>query len=171
MELKKILGNIGCSALGTVVPPIGGMAANVLRDVLGLDKGSSEDQLTEALKNATPEQIAAVKKADSDFKVQMKQLDVDVIKLDKLDRDSARDMQVKTKSPVPAVLSASITMGFFGVLYLMLIQGVPEGEKDVLLVMLGSLGTAWASVVNYWFGSSIGSKSKTDMMGSKNDKV
>ena len=83
------------------------------------------------------------------------------------DRNSARKMQYKTKSPVPAILSGAVTLGFFGALFIMLIDGVPEGEKDVLLVMLGSLGTAWTGVVNYWFGSSTGSKEKTHLMGDK----
>lgn len=167
MDLKKILGNFGCTALGTIAPPFGGMAANVLKKVLGLDKKATEQQITEAVKNASPEQVVALKDAENEFQIKLKELDVDILKLDQEDRDSARDMQVKSKSKIPAILSIVITMGFFGVLYVMLLGGVPEGEKDVLLVMLGSLGTAWTGVVNYWFGSSMGSKDKTSLIGKK----
>jgi len=167
MDLKKILGNIGCTALGTIAPPIGGMAANVLKGVLGLDKEATEGEVMHAVSNATPEQLLDLKNAENEFKLKLKELDVDVLKLDKEDRDSARKMQVKTKSPVPAILSIVITAGFFGVLYIMLINGVPEGEKDVLHIMVGVLGTAWIAVVNYWFGSSNGSKEKTELMGKK----
>ncbi|QDP62933.1 MAG: hypothetical protein Unbinned5081contig1002_38 [Prokaryotic dsDNA virus sp.] len=164
MELKEILGNIGCTALGTIAPPFGGMAANVLKDVLGLDSGATEQQVIDSVRNATPEQVVDLKEAEYNFKAKLKELDIDVIELEQKDRDSARKMQVKTKSKVPATLSVVITIGFFGVLYTMLIDGVPEGEKDVLLVMLGALGTAWANVCQYWFGSSTGSKEKTDLM-------
>lgn len=164
MKLANVLGNIGCAALGTIAPPFGGMAANFIKDALGLDKEATEQQMLEAVKNATPEQVVALKNAEYEFKTKLKELDVDVIELEQKDRDSARRMQTKTKSLVPAVLSVSITVGFFGALYTMLIDGVPPGEKDVLLVMLGALGTAWANVCQYWFGSSTGSKDKTEIM-------
>lgn len=167
MDLKKILGNVGCTALGTIAPPFGGMAANLLKDALGLDEKATEQQITEAVKNATPEQVAALREAENEFQIRLKELDVDIQKLDQEDRENARDMKVKTKSKVPDILSLLITLGFFGVLYVMLMDGVPEGEKDVLLVMLGALGTAWANVCQYWFGSSTGSKDKTDLMGKK----
>ena len=167
MDLKKILGNIGCNALGTVFPPFGSMAASVIKNALELEEDAGEDAVIEAVKNATPEQVKALKDAEYNFKAKLKELDVDILKLEKEDRDSARKMQVKTKSKVPAALSLTITVGFFGVLYVMLLGGVPEGEKDVLLVMLGALGTAWANVCQYWFGSSTGSKEKSEMMGSK----
>lgn len=46
----------------------------------------------------------------------------------------------------------------------MMRYGVPQHGGDALLVMLGALGTAWASVVVYFFGSSSGSKVKTDAL-------
>lgn len=167
MEIKQILGNIGVTALGTIAPPFGGMAANILKKTLGLKEDSTDQQIKDAIKNATPEQVVELKKAEQDFKVKLKELDVDILELDQRDRDNAREMQAKTKSNVPAFLSASITIGFFGVLYTMIYKGVPVGDRDALLVMLGSLGTAWTGVVSYWFGSSQGSKDKTEIMGKK----
>jgi hypothetical protein len=37
-------------------------------------------------------------------------------------------------------------------------------SSEPLLVMLGSLGTAWIACVNYWFGSTSGSKTKTELL-------
>jgi hypothetical protein len=53
-------------------------------------------------------------------------------------------------------------LGFFGVLYYMLTMEAKPSEA--LLIMLGSLGTAWAAVVNFWFGSSAGSARKTELI-------
>ena len=167
MSLKNILGNIGCAALGTIAPPFGGMAAGYLKDALGLKKDATSDDIEAGLASATPKQILAIKEAENKFKIDLKKLGVDILKIDQEDRDSARKMQMKTNSIIPALLSLFITAVFFGALFLMLLGGVPAGEKDVLLVMLGSLGTAWTGVVAYWFGSSSGSKDKTAILGKK----
>ena len=79
------------------------------------------------------------------------------------DRKSARDMQSITKSSVPAILSYGITVGFFGILTCLLL-GYAQENNQPLLVMLGSLGTAWICVVSFWFGSTNGSQKKDQML-------
>ena len=60
------------------------------------------------------------------------------------DVDSERKMQIATPSMVPAVLTYLLTLGFFGVLGSMFIW--PEVKESApLMIMLGSLGTAWTS--------------------------
>ena len=60
------------------------------------------------------------------------------------------------------LLAIGITLGFFGLLTYMLKFDVPAANKDILNIMLGSLGTAWISIVGYFFGSSAGSKTAGD---------
>jgi hypothetical protein len=53
----------------------------------------------------------------------------------------------------------------------MLLNGMPQSGTEALLMMLGALGTAWTGVVNFYYGSSAGSKAKTDAMAHlKGDK-
>jgi hypothetical protein len=59
------------------------------------------------------------------------------------------------------------TVGFYGVLGYLLKNGLPPNGGEVLLIMIGSLGAAWGSAVQYFVGSSSGSKSKTDLLASK----
>jgi len=167
MNITKILGNIGVTALGTIAPPFGNMAAGILKKTLGLENNTTERQLEHAIANATPEQVVELKKAEQKFEIKLKELDVDVIKLDQQDRDSARKMQSKTNSNIPGILGGVITIGFFGVLAGILIHGMPEQGRDVILVMIGALGTSWTGVVSYYFGSSQGSKDKTEIIGKK----
>ena len=62
-------------------------------------------------------------------------------------------------------MMTGITLGFFGLLYYLLRHEPPAGSRDILNIMLGSLGSAWIGVVTYYFGSSAGSDRKTEIMG------
>ena len=68
-------------------------------------------------------------------------------------------MQIVTKSPFPAILSGGITLGFFGILGWMLYDPNVVNSPP-LLIMLGSLGSAFGAVINYWLGSTKGSQDK-----------
>ena len=175
MDILKSFGPL----LGQVAPtiatalggPLAGVAVKTLSTVLlGRDDGSSED-VSNALAAASPEQLAQIKQIDADFKVRMKELDIDLERIASGDRDSARQMQVQTQDWIPRVLALLITIGFFGILTYMLLNGMPPSGTEALLMMLGALGTAWTGVVNFYYGSSAGSKAKTDAMAHlKGDK-
>tara|TARA_R110000868_G_scaffold9836_1_gene48350 strand:+ start:3832 stop:4356 length:525 start_codon:yes stop_codon:yes gene_type:complete len=174
MDLLKqfgpLLGQIAPTIATALGGPLAGIAVKTLSAVmLGHENGSQED-ISAAMANASPDQLAALKKIDADFKVHMKELDIDLERISAGDRDSARQMQKETRDWVPKLLAVVITVGFFGILVWMLVNGMPQTGTEALLMMLGALGTAWTGVVNFYYGSSAGSKAKTDAMTSKGDK-
>ena len=91
MNLKAIKGLIGAVAptIGQALGgPLGGAAAQTIASVLGCKP--DEKSIVSAVQAATPEQLAELKKAELDFQVQMKKLDVDVFALETEDIQHAR---------------------------------------------------------------------------------
>lgn len=77
------------------------------------------------------------------------------------------------KRPVMATIAILLVLGFFAVLGVLLYAAFMKVSldgtlKDVLLVMLGTLGTMVATVVNFYFGSSQGSMAKDALLAIKN---
>jgi hypothetical protein len=48
-----------------------------------------------------------------------------------------------------------------------MVFGIPQTGTEVLLMMLGSLSTSWTGVVQFYYGSSAGSKAKNDLLAAK----
>jgi len=169
-KFGPLLGQVAPTIATALGGPLAGVAVKTLSNVLFGHEDGTEEQVSAAMANATPEQLAALKKIDADFKVSMKELDIDLERISAGDRDSARKMQTETKDWVPKVLAVVITLGFFGILVWMLVQGMPQTGTEALLMMLGALGTAWTGVVNFYYGSSAGSKAKTDALTARDGK-
>ena len=140
--------------------PLAGMAVEVVSKALGVEPDAVRDTLAGG--GMTAEQVAALQQADAALKARAQEMGLDFERLAVQDRADARALQVQTKSRVPAILAFLITCGFFAVLGSMVYGMAPSG--DAVLIMLGALGTAWASVVSFYFGSSASSQSKDSML-------
>lgn len=57
-----------------------------------------------------------------------------------------------------------ITIGFFGLIVVLIFFDIKEGSKEIVFTLLGVFGSAFSSIVNYFFGSSEGSKDKTKLL-------
>lgn len=149
--IEKIAPTVA-SAIGT---PVAGMAVSALESALGITGGDgSTDNIQAAIEagSLTGEQVAAIKKADQDFAVQIKKLDVDLDQMQLADVASARQMQTAQPSAIPAILSVIITVGFLGILATML-AGVDVTDNQAFLILIGALGAGWTQVLNFWLGS------------------
>lgn len=167
MDWKNIVSTIS-PWIGTALGgPLGGMAVSAVADALGLSD-KTEGAIKQALSGATPEQMLALKKADQEFSLRMKELgfanlkDMEQIAVN--DRDSARKREMTVKDNTPKILAYAMTIGFFSILTFMLFKAVPLESRDLLNIMLGMLGTSFVSVISYYFGSTAGSSEKTKML-------
>lgn len=74
----------------------------------------------------------------------------------------ARKREIAIRDNTPKVLAYSVTIGFFGLLSLLIFHVLPNECADIVKIMVGSLGTAWSMIVGYYFGSSAGSARKSE---------
>jgi hypothetical protein len=156
---KQVIGTIA-PLLGTALGgPFGGLAGKMLSDALGTTDPKAQEA---ALTSGDPDILLKLKQADQAFQTQMESLKISEEKLSFDDIANARSMQIATHDTTPKYMAYMITVGFFGVLGYLIVEGKPTVGGDVMLVMVGSLGTAWTSIVNYLYGSSAGSAAKTD---------
>jgi len=158
MEWLKQIAPTVATALGG---PLAGMAVSAISKAIGVEPEKVGDLISN--NKLTAEQIAQVKLAEIELQKQAQELGLNFEKLAVDDRKSAREMQATTRSIVPPVLAALVTVGFFGILIMMLL-GKVDSNNPAILMMLGSLGTAWTGIIAYYFGSSAGSQAKTDLL-------
>jgi hypothetical protein len=162
------------SAAASFGGPLGTMAANAVGQALGMNKppDSSPDAIGQVIAGATQDQINALKQIEADLQTKLLALNIqgadDLLGLDNADRADARARQIALKDKLPPILAILITIGFFGLLAVITFYGVNTSSHDVIMTMVGTLGTAWISVVVYYFGSSAGSARKTEILANGN---
>lgn len=168
MDILKTFGPLIGSVAPTIATalggPVAGMAVKAISGALFGHDSATEDEIRTVLANPTGDQLAALKKIDADFAVQMKALDIDLERIAAGDRASARDMQKETKDWIPRALAVTVTIGFFGILLYMLVYGLPTTGNEALLLLLGALQTAWMGIIAFYFGASATDTTKDKMI-------
>ena len=158
--LMGILEQIAPTIATCLLGPAGGLAVTAISKALGVSEDDVEKTMNAGKMSA--DQITQLKLAELEFQKQANELGLNFEKLAVDDRKSARGMQIATKSWIPGALALGITFGFFGILIYMMAYAITPSNE--LLVMLGSLGTAWTGVVGYYFGSSASNSRKDEML-------
>lgn len=158
--LRTVAPTIGTAIGG----PLGGMAARAITGALLGTPTDDEAQAAEALRAATPEQLLALKKADQEFALALKQLDIRVEEIGQADRDSARRMAIETGARMPATIALAALGGFFGLLACMIFVTLPQTAEQPIAIMLGALGTLVTQIGAYYFGSTAGSAAKSKLI-------
>ena len=141
--------------------PLAGLAITAISKVIGIDEKDVQNTIDSGKMSA--EQITQLKLAEIEFQKQAQELGLNFEKLATDDRKSSREMQIATKSWVPSVLSMLVTIGFFGILIWLMIHPADTANTP-LMIMLGSLGTAWTGIIAFYFGSSAGNSRKDEML-------
>lgn len=156
--LKKVVPTLG-AALGG---PLAGVALAALGEGLLGKSNASEKEIEEALAVASPDTLVKLREMDQAFAAKLKQLDIDVFKLEVEDRISARSLYTVNYWP-QIILSSAFLFGYFTVLVLLMtgLTRIPPEFRSTFDIILGVITTNIPFIMGFWFGSSFGSKEKT----------
>ena len=157
MEWLKQIAPTIATALGG---PLAGLAVDAISKAVGIDPKDVQSTIDQG--KLSSDQIAQLKSAEIAMAARAQELGLDFEKLAVDDRKSARDMQSATQSWIPGTMAIFVTIGFFGILIGLMTDHFKT--SDALMLMLGSLGTAWTGIIAFYFGSSAGSQKKDALL-------
>lgn len=157
-ELLGLLKGVAPALATAVAGPLGGAAVTAIASKLGV-----EDDV-----KAVAQAIAG----DPEAARKLAEIDLAQFEAEAKDRDSARQMQIAALQQDDLFSkhfiywfawywSVGSTLYFFSVTFL----PMPEGGRDFANIILGFLlGTAVATIISFFYGSSKSSKDKTEAM-------
>lgn len=167
IEWKKIVGTVAPTIATALGGPLAGAAVKTLAtQFLGKDN-ATEDEVAQAVVNASPQDLLKLREIEMEFKKSMTMAGIDLEKIAAADRDSARAREINTHdSWTPRVLAAVVVGGFLFCVYAVLAGFVKELKDPMVAGMVGTLiGYTSAKadqVISYYFGSSASSKYKDE---------
>lgn len=168
-ELQKILGKVAPWLVAAAGGPAGlaTKALSTLAEKLGASE-ATVGAITQAVAGATPEQIAATRAADNDFKLRMQEMGykniADMEALAVNDRASARGMQMTTHSNIPAILTCFLGVAFVGTLLALFKYPIPPENRDVVVYMCGQLAAGFSAALAFWLGTTRESANKNVLL-------
>lgn len=167
MSWKKTLAAVAptiATALGT---PLAGLAVAMACEKLGLSE-NTEDALAAAVSGANPEQLAKIKEVDASLKVELKRLDIRLEEIASEDRASARHLAEAKGIVVQAALTFIMTFAFSYILWVLFEgrTGLEERTENIAFYAMGTLNGLLIQAWNFWFGTSKGSKDKSEQLES-----
>lgn len=175
--LLKSAPTIG-SLLGGLLPIPGGSllgseAGSLLANAFGVP--NTPEEVNNAIQT-DPNAEAKIAAAESEAAAKwpalaaMAKEQTEQLKVQTADTEAARTFGldlVKAGSPIqwaPVLISAIVIIGFQIISYLAIERPVGS-DRDIIMFLLGAWSTAFMAAINYWLGSSKGSKDKDDVIG------
>jgi hypothetical protein len=168
MGWKETLGTVAPALATALGGPLAGVAVGMAAKALGLGDGATEDDIAAAVASGNPEVLLKLKQADLDFKKEMKALDIDLERIHAGDRVSARDLAKANMLP-QILLSIVFIGGYFAAMFAL--HGVLFEANEInpqvttlFGALIGVFTREMSGIMQFWFGSSSGSKDKTKQM-------
>lgn len=163
-DWKSMLATIAPGIATALGGPVAGMAVRMATTALGIE--STPEALEQMVASGDPDAMLKLKTVEVEFQKRVKELEIDLEKVHAGDRASARDLAIAKGVRPQAILSGIFVIAFAGLLFMMFSGEVAPGMKEPFLYLLGILSAGIIQIMNFWFGSSSGSKAKVSAPGS-----
>lgn len=156
--LLGILKNVAPVLATAVAGPAGGAAVGWIASKLGID-------------DATVEGVTQALTGNPEMTLKLKELDLEYAKLEVADRDSARqayaavatsEHATKLDKVVVPVLALGVVGLAFSLIAILMFVNTPQDQQQIIIFALGFITSAAGQVLSFYFGSSQGSKDKTE---------
>lgn len=158
----QVLKTVAPTLATAVGGPFGTLAATAISAALGTPSDDSKAAET-ALLAANPDTLLALKKADQDFTVRMRELGISEDQLVFQDIANARAREIAVRDSTPRNL-AYLVIGFTGLCIAATLSGWTKVDSALAGTLIGYLVAESRSALSYYFGSSKGSKEKDDTL-------
>jgi len=158
-DLLNLLKGVAPTLATAVAGPLGAAAITAISSKLGVS-----DSIEEVAKAIVGDPQAAQKLAE---------LELEYAKLDAQDRDSARkayaavatsENSTKLEKLVVPILALGVVGLAFTLIGILMFVDTPSDQQQLVIFALGFITSAAGQVLSFYFGSSQGSKDKTEEM-------
>lgn len=152
------------SVLGS---PLAGAAVGVLASTLTGNKDATANDVMRALQS--PDAMEKIRQIDKEWDLGLKGAGLELVNLERLDRENARAREVElVKSGivdwVPKFVAIAVVISFVSLIAAMFGFTMPEGMRDVAMLLLGTLAGSFSTIISYYFGSSASSRQKDELL-------
>lgn len=168
-DYKKIISAIAPSLGAALGGPAGAVAVSAVIAALGLSPKASAEDVAEAVQSLSSADILALKKADQEFALRMKELDTSAEKDRLSDLDSARKREVAVQDKAVPRLAALVVAGFIG-MSVVVLTGSVKVDSVLAGTVIGYVSGACTQVLSYYFGTSKSSSDKNALIAQAQKK-
>jgi hypothetical protein len=130
-----------------------------LHSALGLPPDADAQAVAVALSSATGGQLLALKQAETEFAGLMRSLGIDVSQVRTRASDNAPSAPPHHNNAAK-VMALGISAAFFGMIFLLSFHSMPTENREIVLSLIGILGTTFVGTASYFFGNNVGSHAK-----------
>jgi hypothetical protein len=144
--------------------PLAGTAVQALSTALFGDPAHSAADVSATINaGLTPAQLVSMQTAENQFKLDMEKCQIDIMKINADDTNSARGMQIANKDPAVDVISYITILAFLGMVTLVLL-GYAKVDGALAGTLVGLVAGKAGDVYHFLFGTSVSNQNKDNLL-------